>query len=31
LLMENEYQQKVAASIYKGILRYFTNEPTPPN
>jgi N-acetylmuramoyl-L-alanine amidase len=31
LLTQDEYQEKMAASIYKGILRYFTNEPTPPN
>ncbi|MFD1738321.1 N-acetylmuramoyl-L-alanine amidase CwlD [Bacillus salitolerans] len=31
LLMKEDYQEKMAASIYEGILRYFTNEPTPPN
>lgn len=29
LLTKNTYQQKVAASIYQGILRYYTNEPDP--
>ena len=29
LLNTEAYQQKVAASIYQGILRYFTNEPAP--
>ncbi|MDZ5474226.1 N-acetylmuramoyl-L-alanine amidase CwlD [Bacillus sp. 31A1R] len=26
-LKQEEYQEKVAASIYKGIMRYYTNEP----
>lgn len=26
LLMQDDYQEKVAISIYKGIMRYFTNE-----
>lgn len=30
LLNTEDYQQKVAASIYQGIMRYFTNEPDPP-
>ncbi|PWA12872.1 N-acetylmuramoyl-L-alanine amidase CwlD [Pueribacillus theae] len=29
LLKQSEYQTKVAASIYQGILRYFTNEEPP--
>lgn len=29
LLNESDYQNKVAASIYRGILRYFTNEQAP--
>ncbi len=29
LLSESEYQNRVAASIYQGILRYFTNEKAP--
>ncbi|WP_017729552.1 N-acetylmuramoyl-L-alanine amidase CwlD [Halalkalibacterium ligniniphilum] len=29
LLKTEAYQQKVAASIYQGIIRYYTNEPTP--
>lgn len=29
LLNTEAYQQKIAASIYQGILRYFTNEPAP--
>lgn len=29
LLDTKEYQQKVAVSIYQGISRYYTNEPTP--
>ncbi|WP_044895226.1 N-acetylmuramoyl-L-alanine amidase CwlD [Bacillus alveayuensis] len=31
LLSSEDYQTKVAASIYKGILRYFSNEKNPPN
>lgn len=27
-LKQDEYQEKVAASIYKGVMRYFTNEAT---
>jgi N-acetylmuramoyl-L-alanine amidase len=30
LLSTDEYQEKVAASIYNGILRYFSNEKNPP-
>ncbi|CAM4340778.1 N-acetylmuramoyl-L-alanine amidase [Bacillus manliponensis] len=30
LLNSEKYQQKVAAAIYRGILRYFTEEGTPP-
>lgn len=30
LLTTEKYQDKVAASIYNGILRYFTNEKNPP-
>jgi len=30
LLAKNDYQTKLAASIYKGILRYFSNEKNPP-
>lgn len=30
LLVQDEYQEKVAASVYKGILRYFSNETNPP-
>ncbi|BBW98195.1 N-acetylmuramoyl-L-alanine amidase CwlD [Geobacillus icigianus] len=29
LLASDHYQTKLAASIYKGVLRYFSNEPTP--
>ncbi|WNF36986.1 N-acetylmuramoyl-L-alanine amidase CwlD [Bacillaceae bacterium IKA-2] len=29
LLNTEAYQQKIAASIYQGILRYYTNEPAP--
>ncbi|HHY21461.1 MAG TPA: N-acetylmuramoyl-L-alanine amidase CwlD, partial [Bacilli bacterium] len=29
LLETEKYQQKVAASIYQGLMRYFTNEKTP--
>ncbi|QOY37568.1 N-acetylmuramoyl-L-alanine amidase CwlD [Anaerobacillus isosaccharinicus] len=29
LLTTEEYQQKIAASIYQGIMRYYTNEPVP--
>jgi N-acetylmuramoyl-L-alanine amidase len=29
LLQSDEYQDKMAATIYRGILRYFTNEPVP--
>lgn len=29
LLNTTAYQQKIAASIYQGILRYYTNEPVP--
>lgn len=29
LLNTKSYQQKVAASIYQGIMRYYTNEPAP--
>lgn len=29
LLNTKAYQQKIAASIYRGILRYYTNEPAP--
>jgi N-acetylmuramoyl-L-alanine amidase len=29
LLQKDSYQEKMAASIYKGILRYYTNEPEP--
>ena len=31
LLATDEYQEKVAASIYNGILRYFSNENNPPD
>ena len=31
LLTTDKYQDKVAASIYNGILRYFTNEKNPPD
>jgi N-acetylmuramoyl-L-alanine amidase len=31
LLASDHYQTKLAASIYKGILRYFSNEKNPPN
>jgi len=31
LLAKESYQEKMAASIYKGILRYYTNEPDLPN
>ncbi|WLR42019.1 N-acetylmuramoyl-L-alanine amidase CwlD [Bacillus carboniphilus] len=31
LLGEKQYQEKVAASIYRGILRYFTSEDAPPD
>lgn len=31
LLSQEEYRDKVAASIYKGILRYFSNESNPPD
>jgi N-acetylmuramoyl-L-alanine amidase len=31
LLSSEDYQTKVAASIYEGILRYFSNEKNPPN
>ncbi|WP_273125253.1 N-acetylmuramoyl-L-alanine amidase CwlD [Bacillus weihaiensis] len=30
LLATEEYQQKVSASIYNGVLRYFSNEKNPP-
>lgn len=30
LLVQDKYQEKVAASVYKGILRYFSNETNPP-
>lgn len=30
LLTTEKYQEKVAASIYKGIMRYFSNEKNPP-
>lgn len=29
MLDTKAYQQKIAASIYQGIMRYYTNEPTP--
>ena len=29
LLTTEAYQQKIAASIYQGIMRYYTNEPVP--
>ncbi len=29
MLKSTAYQQKVAASIYQGIMRYYTNEPAP--
>ncbi|MBM6616180.1 N-acetylmuramoyl-L-alanine amidase CwlD [Bacillus suaedaesalsae] len=29
LLQKESYQEQMAASIYKGILRYYTNEPDP--
>lgn len=29
LLQSEEYQKKMSATIYRGILRYFTNEPVP--
>ncbi|WP_085520720.1 N-acetylmuramoyl-L-alanine amidase CwlD [Tuberibacillus sp. Marseille-P3662] len=29
LLNTDDYQQKVAASIYQGLMRYFTDEPVP--
>lgn len=29
LLKTEDYQQKIAASIYQGIMRYYTNEPVP--
>lgn len=29
LLQQSDYQNKVAASVYRGILRYFTNETVP--
>ena len=31
LLATSDYQTKLAASIYKGILRYFSNEKNPPD
>jgi N-acetylmuramoyl-L-alanine amidase len=31
LLASESYQEQIAASIYKGILRYFTNEQNPSN
>ncbi|KXG08775.1 Germination-specific N-acetylmuramoyl-L-alanine amidase [Anoxybacillus sp. P3H1B] len=31
LLHSDPYQTKLAASIYKGVLRYFSNEKTPPD
>ena len=31
LLSTDEYQEKVAASVYNGILRYFSNEKNPPD
>lgn len=31
LLDSDSYQIKLAASIYKGVLRYFSNEKSPPN
>jgi N-acetylmuramoyl-L-alanine amidase len=31
LLASDDYQTKLAASIYKGILRYFSNEKNPPD
>ncbi|MDQ0233521.1 N-acetylmuramoyl-L-alanine amidase CwlD [Metabacillus malikii] len=31
LLATDEYQEKVAASIYNGVLRYFSGEKNPPN
>jgi N-acetylmuramoyl-L-alanine amidase len=31
LLISDKYQDKVAASIYQGILRYYSNETTPPD
>lgn len=31
LLASEDYQNKVAASIYKGLLRYLTNEQNPPD
>lgn len=31
LLQKESYQEQMAASIYKGILRYYTNEPNPPS
>lgn len=30
LLSNEKYQEKVAISVYKGVLRYFTNETNPP-
>lgn len=30
LLKTQSYQKKIAGAIYNGILRYYTNEPTPP-
>ncbi|MBA2876941.1 N-acetylmuramoyl-L-alanine amidase CwlD [Thermaerobacillus caldiproteolyticus] len=31
LLASDQYQTKLAASIYNGVLRYFSNEKNPPN
>lgn len=31
LLASDQYQTKLAASIYNGVLRYFSNEKSPPN
>ncbi|KAA0544061.1 N-acetylmuramoyl-L-alanine amidase CwlD [Bacillus sp. BGMRC 2118] len=31
LLQKESYQEQMAASIYKGILRYYSNEPDPSN
>jgi N-acetylmuramoyl-L-alanine amidase len=31
LLKKEKYQEKIAVSIYKGVLRYFSNEENPPD